>query len=334
MAQASAAHLASQEQQNEHWRQRLERAHYEVDLARRQYDAIDPANRLVARELERRWEAALEGWSRTQTDAAQAQCDRRAALSDQECAELRHYAHDLGALWQAPTTCARDKKRIVRCLIENVVVSKEDTLKAKVHWHGGEVTHIELPAGRVGINRYVTEPQVVDQVHRLAEHFADDQIALILHHRGMRTPKGLTFRAQHVTNLRRCHKIAGHTRARLETGHVYSARQAAKLFAVSQRTLESWLSNGLLRGSQLTPGAPWRIEATPADRERLCPQEMPSGWMTLKRAAHELEVTQQTVLNKLKRGELESVRVRTGGRTAWRVQIESSAYDDQQTLFT
>lgn len=72
---------------------------------------------------------------------------------------------------------------------------------------------------------------------------------------------------------------------------------------------------------------------TPADCERLCPQEMPSGWVTLKRAAHELGVTQQTVLNKLKRGELEGVRVRTGARTAWRVRIESTTCDDQQPLF-
>ena len=69
-----------------------------------------------------------------------------------------------------------------------------------------------------------------------AEQLADDQIALILHHRGARIAKGLTFKARHVTNLRRCHKIPGHTSARLATEHVYSARQAAKLFAVSQPT--------------------------------------------------------------------------------------------------
>ena len=149
----------------------------------------------------------------------------------------------------------------------------------------------------------------------------------------MRTSKGLTFRAQHVTNLRRRYAIDGHTRAKLEATHTYSARQAAQIFGVSQRTIESWLSSGLLRGTQVTTGAPWRIEITPADRERLCPQDVPAHWVTLKRAAHALGVTQQTVLNKLKRGELEGVRVPVGARSAWRICLDSSACDKQPTLF-
>ncbi len=333
MVQASAAHCESREQQSEHWRQRVERAQYEVALARRQYDAVDPGNRLVARELERRWEQALEALSRTQGEATQQLADSHQALSAHECAEFAHYAHDIAALWQASSTSARDKKRIVRCLVENVVVTQEAMLQAKVHWSGGEVTTIELPKGRVGIHRYVTDPDIVEQVRSLAEQFADDQIATILHHRGLRTSKGLTFRAQHVTNLRRCYAIVGHTRATLETEHVYSARQATQILGVTQRTVERWLATGQLRGTQLTKGAPWRIEITPADRERLCPQEMPTDWVTLKRAAYVLRVTQQTVLNKLKRGELEGVRVRTKARTAWRIRLESGTCEMQDGLF-
>jgi len=123
------------------------------------------------------------------------------------------------------------------------------------------------------------------------------------------------------------------TRAKLDAAHTYSARRAAQLFGVSQRTVETCLSSGLLRGTQVTTGAPWRIEITPADRERLCPQDVPAHWVTLKHAANALGVTQQTVLNKLKRGELEGVRVPVGARTAWRIQLDSSAWDKQATLF-
>ena len=335
MARASAVHVAGREQHCEHWRQRVERAQYEVDVARRQYDAVDPTNRLVVRELERRWERALQALSSTQAEAQAQLANLQQPLSEQECAELGRYGHDIAELWQAATTSAREKKRIIRCLVENVVVTaQEAAIQAKVHWVGGEVTTIEVPKGKVGMHRYVTDPEVVELVRSLAEQFADDQIASILHHKRLRTSKGLTFRAQHVTNLRRVYGIEGHTRAKLEAGHVYSAQQATQIFGVSQRTIENWLSTGLLRGTQVTIGAPWRIEITPADRERLCPQDMPPDWVTLKRAAHVLGVTQQTVLNKLKRGELEGVRVSVGARTAWRIRLDSSACDKQATLFT
>ena len=121
--------------------------------------------------------------------------------------------------------------------------------------------------------------------------------------------------------------IEGHTRAKLDAEHTYSARQAAQIFGVSQRTVESWLSGGLLRGTQVTTGAPWRIEITPADRERLCPQDLPEDWVTLKRAANAFGVTQQTVLNKLKPGELEGVRVSFGAPTAWRILLGSVCCD-------
>ena len=159
MVQASAAHQVGREQQREHWRQRVERAQYEVDLARRQYDAVDPANRLVASELERRWEQALQALSHTQAEAQAQLAQAQQPLSEDECTELARYGHDIAALWQAPTTSAREKKRIIRCLVENVVVTvQEAVVQAKVHWVGGEVTTIEVPKGKVGVTRYVTPP--------------------------------------------------------------------------------------------------------------------------------------------------------------------------------
>lgn len=338
MVEASAAHQRALEQHHEHWGQRLERAQYEVDLARRHYEAVDPANRLVARELERRWEQALETLSDTKAAASAQLAASEQGLSEEESTQLRGFGRDLAGLWHAPTTSARDKKRIVRCLVENVVVTlarheQEEVLKAAVHWVGGEVTTIETPKGRCGVHRYVTDPDVVELVRGLAEHFADDQIALILHHKRLRTSKGLTFRAQHVTNLRRRYAIEGRTRARLAPEHVYSPRQVARILGVHVRTVHSWLSSGLLRGSQVTTGAPWRIELSAADRERLCPREVPASWVSLKRAANALGVTQQTVLNKLKRGELEGKRIAIGARTAWRIRLDSTACDSQDSLF-
>ena len=94
-----------------------------------------------------------------------------------------------------------------------------------------------------------------------------------------------------------------------------------------------WIELGLLKGSQITLGAPWRVELTEADCQRLTAGDAPAGWLTLKAAAQALGVSQQTVLNKLNYGELEGVRVQVGARTAWRIRVDSACYDDQPSLF-
>ncbi len=155
MAQASVMHTQAHSQQRTHTEQRLERARYEVDLARRQYDAVDPANRLVARELERRWEGALEACSHIETEARAQLEALEEPLSAEEHAQLQHLAQDLPSLWHASSTSSQAKKRIVRCLIDNVVVSmsERDMLQAQVHWAGGEATTLEVPKGKLGVHR-------------------------------------------------------------------------------------------------------------------------------------------------------------------------------------
>ena len=336
MVQASVLHAQAGSREREHTEQRLERACYEVDLARRQYDAVDPANRLVARELERRWERSLEEHSRIEIEAGARLQALQEPLSVTERAQLQHFAQDLPSLWHAPSTAVQDKKRIVRCLLENVVVtvSEEQTLQAQVHWAGGEVTTLEVPKGKSGVHRYVTDPEVVALVRLLAAEFADDQIARILHRKRLKTSKGLAFNAHRVTNIRYRYDIPGHTRAKLGGElRVYTVEQAAELLGVSRKTLDNWIAMGLLHARQLTPGAPWEVQVSEADRQRLAATEAPQGWLALKGAASALGVSQQTVLNKLKSGDLNGVRVRAGARSAWRIQVNSTGCDQQPSLF-
>lgn len=162
----------------------------------------------------------------------------------------------------------------MRCLIENVVVSvsERDMLQAQVHWVGGEVTILEVPKGKRGVHRYVTDPEVVALVRVLAAQFADDQIARILHRKRLKTSKGLAFNAQRVTNIRTRYDIPGHTRAKLaDEQHVYTVEQAAQLLSVSRKTLDKWIATGLLHARQLTPGAPWQVQVSEADRRRPLP---------------------------------------------------------------
>lgn len=212
------------------------------------------------------------------------------------------------------------------------VLPEESIVKAQVYWKGGEVTMIEVPRGKSGVHRYVSDPEMIELIRLLAREFSDQQIARILHRKGLRTPKGLPFATHHVSNLRNSHSIAKGPRVPVRGKDVYSAEQAAELFGVTRSTVIRWVEVGLLPGSQLTYGAPWRIQVTEQDMRKLKPTEVGEEWLTLKKAATVLGVSQQTVLQKLKSGQLEGVRVRTGRRSAWRIHVLTDTYSKQLNL--
>ena len=336
MIEAAQAHADTAEAERRHWRQRVERAEYEVELARRQYDAIDPENRLVARELERRFEKALQDLEAVRQDAEAHIEQLPDVLSREEEARLVELARDLPRLWRAPTTRPQDRTRVVRCLVDHVVVTVPEEgaqVKAEVHWHGGQTSMLEVPRGQTGQHRHVAEPELIELVRQLARDFSDVQIARILHRKRIRTPKGLPFTAHRVANLRKTHGIAPGLRVPNRGDDIYTAQQAGERLGVNASTVMRWVEAGLLRGAQVTPGAPWRIQVSEDDVRRLTAADTPRDWVTLKAAAAALGVSQQTVLQRLKSGQLDGVRVRTGRRTAWRIRLLSTSYDDQRTLF-
>ncbi len=335
MIEASAACVRASEEEHRYLKQKVERARYEVDLARRQYDAVDPTNRLVARELEHRWEKAL-----AELDAVEAETEERLtalerALTEEDKHRLRRYAQDLPSLWWASTTRAQERKRIIRCLIENVVVSSPgDGLKAEVHWRGGEVSTVEVKRARSGIHRYVTDQEVVDLVRELAEEFSDAEIARILHCKGLKTSKGNPFTRIRIACLRRTYGIEMGPSLHKGGEGIYSAQQAAALLGVCHSTVIRWVEAGLLRGAQKTKGTSWRVQLTEEDRKRLTTADAPSEWLTLKAAASRLGVSQQTVLQRLKDRKLEGVRVRTGRKVNWRIRLTAASYDTPPSLFS
>lgn len=336
MIQAATDYAAVSERQRQHWHQRVERARYEVDVARRAYDAVDPANRLVARELERRFETALEALDKIEREANRALQGLEGPLSASEKKRLRGFGNDLAELWSAPSTRAQDRKRIVRCLIRHVVVSVPEQgsrLEAQVHWSGGEQTLIEVPKGKSGIHRYVSEPELIELIRQLAQEFSDQQIARILHRKRLRTPKGLAFTAHRVAGLRNNYGIPPAPPLPRQADDIYTALEAAKILGVDRGTVVRWVEAGLLRGTQATEGAPWRIRVTNEDRHRLTETHVDEHWLPLKGAAIALGVSHQTVLQKLKSGELEGKRVRVGRRSAWRIHLPQATSDDQPTLF-
>jgi hypothetical protein len=335
MLEAARLYVEEAEEAKKRQEQRLERARYEANLARRQYEAVDPENRLVARELERRYEKALRVLQEVESEVTEELERLRRPLSAEQERQLMGYAEDLHSLWQAPTTRAADRKRLARCVIEAVVVSaprESSTLSAKVHWKGGEVTVLEVPKGRSGVHRYVSSPELVQLVGKLATEFSDAQIARILRRKGMKTPKGHSFMPYHVANVRQKHDIPPGPRIPLRTEDVYTAEQAAELLDVCHSTVIRWVEAGLLRGTQATAAAPWRIMVTKEDIAKLKPTEKTEGWVSLKAAAAALRISQHVVLQKVNSGELRGARVRSGRRVGWRIHLPVKNYDDQPTL--
>jgi hypothetical protein len=227
-------------------------------------------------------------------------------------------------------------KRIARCLIESVVVTAEREsaqLKAVVHWKGGEQTPVEVAKGKPGVHRHVSPPELVELIRTLAQEFSDAQIARTLHRKRLQTPKGRSFEAYHVANVRKKYGIGPGPLVPVQGADVYTAEEAGELLEVDRGTVIRWVEIGLFKGRQVTSGAPWRIVVTPADLQKLKPTELGEDWLPLKGAARKLKLSPQTVLQKVQSGELKGVRVRAGRRIGWRIRLPEGSSDNQPTLF-
>ena len=336
MIQAASDYAEASSREKTHWEQRVERARYEAELARRGYDAVDPTNRLVARELERRYEKALETLATIETEAKAAIQALEKPLNPSEQELLRKYSQDVASLWSALTTRAQSRKDIARCLIQKVVVTIPEngtTFEAKIYWCGGEMSSLELPKGQRGIHRHVSDPELIELISSLAHEFSDTQISRIFHRKRLRTPKGLPFSPNRVACLRNNYGIPPGPKVSRKGEDIHNAVEAAEILGVDRSTVIRWVEVGLLRGAQLTDAAPWRIQVTKEDQQRLTATHVDEEWRPLKAAALALGVSQQAVLQKLNSGKVEGKRVRVGRRSAWRIRLPTTGYDNHPTLF-
>jgi len=318
-----------------HYRRRLavfdktvERARYEAERARRQYDAVEPENRLVARNLERAWEQGLADLRRAEADLATQRARRPAALTDDELAWLTHVGADMRAIFEAPTTTARERKQLLRILIDYVTVAvhqQQRTAEVSIVWQGDATTDFSMPLNKTGGHARVTDDSIVELVRRLAADYDDTTIAQILNRQHRRTGTGLPFTKTRVKTLRVSRQILAFDPATVtplrDDAQVVSITQAERILGVSRVTLYRWLRDGFIVGEQLTHGAPWRIRIDHELQRRIVP-EVPDGWVTLDQAARTLRVARQTVLHKVQRGELAAVHVNRGKRKGLRIQVK------------
>lgn len=236
----------------------LERARYEAGRARRQYDAVDPENRLVAGELEVRWNHALEQVAELEARVA-AIGERPAALDDKQKSELMTLGEDVMALWDHPDAPVQLKKRILRTVLNEIVVdSKPDssTHRLVLHWAGGVHTELQVERNKSGQHRRSADRTVIDLVSELAKICPDKTIAAILNRLGYKTGQEKTWNASRVAGLRGYHEIAPFQK---QDGWV-SQEQAARELNVSNTVIKRLIRERVLPATQVVECAPWIID--------------------------------------------------------------------------
>jgi len=314
------------------WRLEVERVRYEAERTERRYRACEPENRLVARGLETEWENRLRDLAAAENELHRREQHHARRPSPDEIERLRTLGVDLRQVWTATTTTDRDRKELLRTLLEAVIISVVKTpphAQVRLRWKGGAMTSLQVPLPHHAPPGLHTDEDTIELLARLAKLYPDDVIAGILNRQGRKTAMGQRFTAGHVGNLRRYHKMDRFERQdKVSEGELVTVQKAAEILGVVPSTLHRWLNAGFIVGEQITPGAPWRIRMTDELRARFVEQALPD-YLPMIEARRKLGVSRQTVLQRVKRGELEAIYVRCGRRKGLRIKV----VDVQPNLF-
>jgi DNA invertase Pin-like site-specific DNA recombinase len=222
--------------------QQVERARYAAELAQRRFVRVDPENRLVADVLEADWNARLRELAEVQEQAERQQEAEQRKLSALEQQAIAELVDDFPRVWNDSRTCDRDRKRMVRWLLSDVTVLKqEDVITAHIRFKGGAIQTITVPVGR----GRCSSPELIALIDQLLSTSTDAEIAEQLNERGWRTYEGKSFSAARVVSLRRYHQLKTHG-TRLSERGLLSVEEAATAYGVCRETLMAWGREGLL----------------------------------------------------------------------------------------
>jgi len=236
----------------------LERARYEEKRARRQFDAVEPENRLVASELESRWNGAMAQVAEAEARLAAA---GKAAepLSERQLQQLTALSEDLMALWNHAEAPIQLKKRILRTVLTEIIIDHEadaTTHRLRLHWAGGVHTELHVERNKTGQHRHSVDRSVIELVSDLAKICQDKTIAAILNRLGYTTGQEKTWNASRVAGLRGYHKIAPFQK---QDGWV-TQEEAARELQVSNTVVKRLIRERILPAKQVVKCAPWIIE--------------------------------------------------------------------------
>ena len=244
----------------------LEQLEFESQRAFEQYNEVDPRNRLVAAELERRWNTKLDEVEKVKAIiSGLEQQAPQLSLADRE--KILAMGERIEEVWTSKHCPAELKKKIARTIIEDIIASDADgnTLHFVIHWKGGVHTELTMPRPRSGAGQK-TSLEALEIIRKMAVRYGDDQIAAVLNRLGCRTGKGKRWNQNRVHTARRNHSIRGQKRAIVDPD-ILSLGQAAKYCSVSQTTIKRLVECAKLAYEQVTPRAPWEIRRRDLDTE-------------------------------------------------------------------
>jgi len=251
------------------WQMRLERAEYEVALAERRYQEVDPSNRLVAGTLERRWNDALVRLEELKKQAAEFQRQEARIVTAEQKAKVLALARDFPRLWHASSTHDKDRKRMLRLLIKDITVEKLSEprqLSVHIRWHGGASTDLSVPLPPKAADRFRHPPAIVERVRELAHHLTDAQIADRLNRENHVSTKGKPYTRPSIRWIRWRHQIPAPA---LKKPEELTVQQVAKQFGVSNRVVYDWIDKGIIKARRFNNGTPHWITLSAADEQKL-----------------------------------------------------------------
>ena len=238
----------------------LTQARYEADLARRQYDAVDPQNRLVASELERRWNDRLSEVARQEERLSPMLDVHPDALSCEEKERLLALGSDLETVWSHPGATAQTRKRILRAVLEEIVAtSTEERIELLLHWRGGDHARLNVPRNRTGQHRWRTSTEVGDLIRGLARQQPDSAIAATLNRLGKRTGRGNPWTDARVRSFRNDHAVAVYRPGEMRGRGELTLKETADRLDVSTMTVLRLINAETITARQVCKGAPWAV---------------------------------------------------------------------------
>ena len=239
-------------------RRQVEQARYHAARAERRYRAVDQDNRLVARGLETEWETALRELADAEAELTRRETAHPETLAPQEKQAILALGGDLGQVWDAPTTTDKDRKQLLRTLLEevNITLHRDDPgphADLVLRWKGGAISELTVPLRRRQ-PKIRTDEDTINLIRRLAVHYPDAKIAGILNRQGRRTARGMSYTASRVASLRTHWKIPCHQPSgQASEGELLNVTAAARQLGIAPSTLLRWLNDGFVAGEQVTP---------------------------------------------------------------------------------
>jgi hypothetical protein len=257
-----------QEQRRRALQRQLEQMEYEAARAFEQYNAVDPRNRLVAPELERRWNSKLAEVEEARKALTELDAERQ-PVSSEDRAALEWLGTHFVEAWNDPKCPIKIKKQIVRAVVEEVLVDEEPAgvLALTIHWKGGSHTAFTMPKPSPKTVHRTTEEDL-DVIRKMAARYGDGDIARVLNKLGRTTGKGRPWSQQAVKTARRNHGIDGRTDS-IDDPEVLTLQGAARHTRTSDTTIKKLVDAGVLPMHQVVPYAPWEIQRCDLESPRV-----------------------------------------------------------------